>query len=367
MTIFTAGMFHKYDIAISVAEEDLVVAEQIAAALKERRVRYFLYTEHRAEFFGRNLFEIILDSFGRRARYVLMIASNTFLHTYWQSIEWRIVNMRKGRLRILPLMLEGAVMDKSAQHVVFENWKNNPEEIADLIAKKLRNEAIRRKWYRALALLFIATATGIILLMQARQNSLSYVPGPGNSVSVSLGAKLDSVKLDSFFITPTEVTMAQYGKYCLSQGKTLPPQPYYSGKGSYPVVNITWQEAFAFCQWAGGRLPREAEWEYAAGGGLPAIYSGGNNAGKVAVYRCLNPKAVATRDHNQFGLYDMTGNAAEWCADWFDSRHEQKVVRGGSYKSSVYELRITIRDKEYPDSARPYIGFRVVWDRKKSI
>jgi sulfatase modifying factor 1 len=189
------------------------------------------------------------------------------------------------------------------------------------------------------------------------------------------------VKLRSFYIGRKEVTIGEYIGYCNSQGKALPEQPYHRFPDYYPVVNITWDQALAYSKYVGGRLPTEAEWEYAAGAGLQTKYSGGNNASLVAVYgNKLKTCKVASKGSNSFGLYDMSGNAAEWCSDWFDPVYYPKsnmnnpdgptigamrVVRGGAYNTPVNQLRITCRIKEFPDSARTYIGFRVVWDENK--
>jgi formylglycine-generating enzyme required for sulfatase activity len=162
------------------------------------------------------------------------------------------------------------------------------------------------------------------------------------------------------------VTIDEYKTYCKSVGKQFPHQS--AGlKGSAPVANITWQEAVDFCKSKNGRLPTVLEWEYAAEAGLGTRYSGSNSAQKVAVYNTKKPLAVASLDANTFKLYDMTGNIAEWCADWSDSSHQFKIVKGGAYNSRISpenELLISARIIEKPDERCPNVGFRVAWNKQ---
>lgn len=191
------------------------------------------------------------------------------------------------------------------------------------------------------------------------------------------------VSLRNFLLGKTEVTQDQYRKYCQYTGNIMPDQP--SNEASQPVVNITWNEARAYCNWVGGRLPTEAEWEYAAGAGLQTLYSGGANINSLGWYSVnsdnkANP--VARKSPNRWQLYDMTGNVAEWCADWFGRKTYQqleadnpqgppagteRIIRGGAYNSFVKssndgnQLRITYRNSQAPAAAQTYIGFRVAW------
>jgi formylglycine-generating enzyme len=196
-----------------------------------------------------------------------------------------------------------------------------------------------------------------------------------------------TVQLNAFSIGSKEITVADYRKYCDSTGKLMPPPPYYQYTEESPIVNITWQEALDYCLWVKGRLPTEAEWEYAAfaNGNGNDRYSGGNNINEVGYYeKNSNGKSHTGTQKNggKLGLYDMSGNVAEWCADWYlpysssaqnnpqitDSSSGQKVVRGGHYASHVKpdpednQLRITYRSSEDPTARKPYIGFRVVWN-----
>lgn len=367
----------KYDVAISVAEEDKHVARRIAAELKKRRVRCYYYEE--SDNWGEHLINLTADSYGRRARYVLLITSEIFVSKYWANLErlTALANIAKGTPHILQLKLDETPIDGISRHVVYRRWENNPEEIAGIIQQKIRKQqrAYLRKAGRIITgtLFFVMAGLLVFYLSIPPQRSRAkdkplqktekvLVAGTTHWIN---GNSLSPVGIDSFYISNTEVTIAQYRRFCESQGRNFPPQPPYSEEYG-PVRNVTWYEAQDFCRWMDGRLPAEEEWEYAAGTGLATIYSGHNNAAQVAVYSRQKPVRVATKEPNAFGLFDMTGNVAEWCGNWSDSSRQWKAVRGGSYRSRispVNELSIAYREKERPDARQPYIGFRVVWDK----
>jgi gliding motility-associated lipoprotein GldK len=187
---------------------------------------------------------------------------------------------------------------------------------------------------------------------------------------------------------------------------------WHQAYGEYPVVGVTWQQAKAFCAWRtlyknayqkdkgrqfvnSFRLPTEAEWEYAARGGLEsATYPWGGpyakndrgcflanfkpQRGDYAADGALYTVEAKTFDPNDFNLYNMAGNVAEWTDSSYDASayeyvstmnpnvpdqsNKRKVTRGGSWKDVSYFLQAGTRDFEYQDSARSYIGFRTVQD-----
>ncbi|WP_033960906.1 gliding motility lipoprotein GldK [Psychroserpens jangbogonensis] len=187
---------------------------------------------------------------------------------------------------------------------------------------------------------------------------------------------------------------------------------WHDAYGDYPVVGVSWKQAKAFCQWrtlkkntyqkSKGkpyvnkfRLPSEAEWEYAARGGLQgATYPWGGPYAKndrgcfMANFKPLRGDYAADQalytveadayEPNDFDLYNMAGNVSEWVQGSYDAAsyeysasfnpnvndpdNERKVVRGGSWKDVAYFLQVSSRDYEYADSARSYIGFRTVQD-----
>lgn len=378
-------LWFKYDVAISVAEEDKRIAHQIVTELKKRKIRCYYYKEHPAESWGEHIINLTKDAFGNRSRFVLLITSKAYIKKYWSGIERQMAftNPITGHPHILQLRLDDTQVDGISYYTVHHDWNNNPEEISEMLIKKIRKQqhiTAHKIGKYCIGALILITAIALLYIdsMPGHRNREDHkstrdiqkvliTDPPSSSSNNKAGLHPFFSKYpDSFYISNTEVTIAQYRKFCDEQKKNLPLQLPSSSENN-PIVNVTWDEALAFCKWSQGRLPTEAEWEYAARASFFSKYSGGNNAHKVSVYGKLKPGQVATKAPNAFGLYDMTGNVAEWCNDWYDSSFTYKSVRGGSYNSKinpVNELAVTYRGKELPDTRSPYIGFRVVWDKK---
>jgi len=186
------------------------------------------------------------------------------------------------------------------------------------------------------------------------------------------------VYLSEFQISNKEVTVAQYRTFCEATGRSMPPKPSWGWEDDNPIVNVSWNDAVAFCLWTNCRLPTEAEWEYAAQGAIEPrqkLYSGGNDLREVAYYKdnSTRTRPVGKKKPNELFLYDMSGNVSEWVQDWFavypqykqqdppgPSFGTHKVVRGGNWRSDEVECRITNRGACEPNLCTNYIGFRVV-------
>jgi formylglycine-generating enzyme required for sulfatase activity len=137
------------------------------------------------------------------------------------------------------------------------------------------------------------------------------------------------VRLDAFSIDVHEVTNAQYFRFCEQTGHTL---PFFWGMREFrssldfpdhPVVGVSAHDALEYARWAGKRLPTEAEWEYAARGGLQGgrFPSGADVTSKEANYSARGPIRVASLLANGYGLYDMAGNVREWVMDFYDPHY----------------------------------------------
>lgn len=140
------------------------------------------------------------------------------------------------------------------------------------------------------------------------------------------------VSLHDFFLDVTEVTVAQYRAFCKSTSKRMPSPPPGGWSDKNPIVNVSWSDANAYAQWAGKRLPTEAEWEYAARGGNLShgfLYSGSNDALAVGWFEENSERRtqpVATKQANELGLFDMSGNVGEWCSDWYDDQYYENIA-----------------------------------------
>ena len=156
------------------------------------------------------------------------------------------------------------------------------------------------------------------------------------------------VSLDAFQLAVHQVTNAEYDLFLEATGHPLPP--HRNPSPEQPVVAVSWFDAVACCEWLGGRLPTEAEWECAARGGAEGmLYPWGNDAGDDDRWPD-GPAPVGGGAPNGYGLYDMCQNVHEWCSDWYAAdyyalspEHDprgpdtgtRRVSRGGSWRHRV--------------------------------
>lgn len=188
------------------------------------------------------------------------------------------------------------------------------------------------------------------------------------------------VKVDAFALDKYEVTNERYAEF-LKAAKRPAPRHWVRGElprgtENYPVYNVDWDDASAYCKWVGKRLPTEAEWERAARSGKEDLsYPWGDKAdAKLARFNVqTGPGPVGQFPANEFGVYDIVGNVAEWLADWYEHGYYQtapaenpkgpgsgmyKVIRGGAWSDPPARLTVYYRNWVRPNQKTPNIGFR---------
>ena len=199
------------------------------------------------------------------------------------------------------------------------------------------------------------------------------------------------VYVSPFYIDEVEVTTERYAKFLAANGSLALPDEWDSvdlkKQGQFPVVGVSWNDAQAYCQWAGRRLPTEAEWERAARDSDQRMYPWGNEepgAARAVFARKADSayggglERVGTLDQGRSreGVYDLEGNAAEWVSDWFtESFHvndvrnpkgppsgEKKVIRGSGWHEPVDRIGGSRRYHASPDNRTDDVGFRCAMD-----
>jgi sulfatase modifying factor 1 len=215
----------------------------------------------------------------------------------------------------------------------------------------------------------------------------SFVMGsPTNEVGRDHDEIQHEVFISSFYVSKFEITYDQYIFFCKTSGYKKPDSDGQN-KGSYPIVNVDWNDAVAFANWLGVRLLTEAEWEYVCRAGSQTPFCFGNVITSTQVNFDGNypynhsPKSkskgetmpVGSYHPNKWGVYDMHGNVWEWVSDWYapynlevknnptgpkESKFE-RLGRGGSFYEGGNENRCADRGAQTPNVSGMNLGFRV--------
>ena len=216
------------------------------------------------------------------------------------------------------------------------------------------------------------------------------IPGGTLLMGCDLGAESERpvhrVYLDRFGLGQAAVTNALYGLF-LEAASYAPPAGWLDRRFNHPeqpVTSVSWNDASAYCAWLASRtgkpyrLPTEAEWEWAARGGLEgALYAWGDdppeNQPRYFELWKSGPERVAGRPPNGYGLYDISENVHEWCADWYDVGYyresparnpagplsgTRRSSRGGSWRHQIKITRVAARSSIPPEFRYSDYGFR---------
>jgi formylglycine-generating enzyme required for sulfatase activity len=291
----------------------------------------------------------------------------------------------------------------------------NPDTIIDTDLATFCNDRIMKKFPLIFLLLFLvacqaltkplelpSAALGWSYNRQADGMVMVYVPGgtfvmgSANDFPGAAGVETPQhkVTLSDFWIDKTPVTNEQYG-LCVADHRCQSPrmtnswhrENYYGNPAfaDYPVIYVNWNDAQAYCTWAGVKLPTEAQWEYAARGLTSYVYPWGNSAPNNTLANWDQPggDTSSVDSHSDgaswVGALEMAGNVWEWTADWYEEysedyavdplgpkRGRRKVTKGGSYLNGVESVRSASRNPLFPDyDDNPYIGFRCAADVTK--
>ena len=194
-----------------------------------------------------------------------------------------------------------------------------------------------------------------------------------------------TVYLNEFYIDKFEVTNASY-RVCVEDGEcealTKSMRFTLAQYDQHPVAFIKWDQAGTYCQWRGGHLPTEAEWEKAARGINKLTYPWGDgfDCDRVNLATCVGDTVTVGSyegGKSPYGSYDMAGNVWEWVEDWYSEVYytnsrvdnptgadsgRMRVVRGGAWDSSYLDSRTYTRDGAYPSGVKDNIGFRCASD-----
>jgi hypothetical protein len=226
-------------------------------------------------------------------------------------------------------------------------------------------------------------------------SNLAYVPGGEFIMGDAEATEGDNipahtVQVDSFWIQQIEVTNRMFAQ-CVAAGECQTPIPDPSYPNHYPlalyenhpVTSVTWQEAVDYCTWIGGRLPSEAEWEFAARGGTSDPYPWGEqapNCSRLNFLGCTPKNITAPVGSYPLGLSpfkvaDMAGNVFEWINDWYAADYyavsptenpagpgsgELRVLRSSSFRSKAEAVTTTLRFSQDPIVGRADLGFRCI-------
>ncbi|HNT76340.1 MAG TPA: SUMF1/EgtB/PvdO family nonheme iron enzyme [Anaerolineae bacterium] len=172
------------------------------------------------------------------------------------------------------------------------------------------------------------------------------------------------VNLPTFKMDKYEVTYAQYQVFVAETGRAAPWGTYPTERAAHPVGSVAWEDARAYCEWAGKRLPTSAEWEKAARGAEGFIYPWGNTwkeglaNTKEAAINTTQAVGSYPDGASPYGALDMAGNVWEWVDDWAEPEQSRKIIRGGAWNAIADWTQAYKTNAVRPTETRDYIGFR---------
>lgn len=382
------GKKHKniYDIFLSYSKKDLEFVKQLKEELESIGCRVWMDTE--GFMTGDNFVETIVKAIESSSVFMFVASENTYKSSWCkkelQYAETKGMTIAFVKIDDSKMPADFVFLYGDRDFVDYRNGNQKKKLFTDL--KRMFSDISVRDQETGLEYLKIMVGDYQIVMMRVEGGMFTMgatLQQGGDNEDERI---VHSVRLDSYYMAQIPVTQELWQTVMGTKDRMLQSANNDQNK-NLPVVNVNWNECSLFVEKLSAltgrefRLPTEAEWEYAAKGGMNGRmngfkYSGGNNLHNVSWNEDNSGghvQKVAQKKPNELGIYDMSGNVWEWCSDWYTSYPkgqvenpkgpdfgEKKVCRGGSWASKGRECRISIRESEYPDDSGPDIGFRLV-------
>lgn len=317
------------------------------------------------------------------------------------EIAERVWKLPQGR--VLPVVLrpvEVAQVPAFLKGVTFlEPTGNVAASVAEFVHRRvLERRRARFKWAAIAAGVVLTAALAYYFMSRNPTNAsrdgtpMVLVPAGEFEMGDGIYGPLRHVYVSAFYMDAYEITTAQYAQFLAVNDAVGPPDYWDTVErprdDKLPVIGVSWDDADAYCRWAGKRLPTEAEWEKAARGTDSRTYPWGDDEPTPEHVNFLNEAEDAYPDglhavgghplgKSAYGTFDQAGNAAEWTFDWFaesfdrrnDSRNprgpatgESKVLRGGGWREPAERMLVARRMAARPDLRTDDLGFRCARD-----
>jgi formylglycine-generating enzyme required for sulfatase activity len=393
-------------IFLSYASQDREIAQSINRALLEQGHDVFFDREDLMP--GEEFHNQIRRTIENADLFVFLISEHAIDPGSYTLNELDIAqkNLKQASGRLLPVMLQPIPFDRlptfAKSVTLLQSPGNIPAAVADAVHRIAQKQ--RRSFFNKIGAGVVAMALIGAGAWFARSSGepaqtikgnddapLVLVPAGNFTMGDDEESPRRQLYLDAFYIDRYEVTTGRYAKFLTATGAAHPPDGWQSLKldsgAELPVVGVDWNDATAYCKWAGRRLPTDAEWEKAARGTDARRYPWGDATPTIehANHGNTSPEAYAGglmkvgahgAGRSPYGVDDLAGNAAEWVADWYaDSflRSEvrnpkgpetgtARVVRGSGRFDPADRLVITKRFHGNPDLRTEDIGFRCARD-----
>ena len=376
----------KYDVFISYSRKDSAVAERICKAFDEVGITYFIDLQGISGGFE---FPTVLAEAIINCKILLYLASENSYESRFTQSEITFAFNEKPKGSILPYIIDGSTMPPALRFVFSNiNWRRIEEHpIETVLMDDLLHLLNKKREQRGESHAHTAsnpsptpsnkktyTVNGVSLTMINVKGGSFMMGAPDNDSDAEGDEKpIHKVTLSDYSIGETQVTQALWQAVMGSNPSD------FTGDELRPVEQVSWNDCQTFIkklnQLTGEkfRLPTEAEWEYAARGGKESKgykYSGSNNIGDVTWFRDNSSGTthpVKTKKPNELGIYDMSGNVREWCADRRSSYSSSQnistlsnyVIRGGQFWSCAGNCRVTYRYSCSPETRLYNIGLRL--------